>query len=127
MPTLRARALRGRAHVLCRQWPYQRVASHASTPLLTPAASLIIRGNAQVNGKAGDLGDAVTITREADRLVVVAQLPFSKRYLKYLTKKYLKKQSLRDYLRVVATKKDTYEMRYFSIAADGDADAAEED
>ncbi|KAG5188672.1 ribosomal protein L22e [Tribonema minus] len=81
----------------------------------------------KVNGKAGDLGDAVTITREADRLVVVAQLPFSKRYLKYLTKKYLKKQSLRDYLRVVATKKDTYEMRYFSIAADGDADAAEED
>jgi large subunit ribosomal protein L22e len=47
----------------------------------------------KVNGKAGDLGEVVTISREGAKLVVTAQLPFSKRYLKYLTKKYLKKQS----------------------------------
>jgi large subunit ribosomal protein L22e len=42
-----------------------------------------------------------------------------------LTKKYLKKQQLRDYLRVVAnnTMKNTYELRYFNINAD---DAEEE-
>lgn len=37
------------------------------------------------------------------------------RYLKYLTKKFLKKNNLRDWLRVVASAKDTYELRYFQI------------
>ena len=32
-----------------------------------------------------------------------------------LQKKYLKKNSLRDWLRVVASSKDTYELRYFQI------------
>ena len=48
------------------------------------------------------------------------------RYLKYLTKKYLKKQQLRDYLHVVAnnTMKNTYELRYFNINADEAEDDA---
>ena len=79
----------------------------------------------KVNGKAGNLGDVVTIQREGAKLIVTAQLPFSKRYLKYLTKKYLKKQSLRDYLRVVATKNDVYELKYFSINQDEEAGADE--
>ena len=37
-------------------------------------------------------------------------------YLKYLTKKFLGKHSLRDYLRVVATKKDAYEIKYYGIS-----------
>ena len=59
------------------------------------------------------------------RLVVFVLSPplsFPPRYLKYLTKKYLKKQQLRDYLHVVATLKSTYELRYFSINAEGDDD-----
>jgi len=55
------------------------------------------------------------ITREKTKLNISAEAPFSKRYLKYLTKKYLKKQQLRDYLRVVASNKTTYELRYFNI------------
>jgi hypothetical protein len=48
------------------------------------------------------------------------------RYLKYLTKKYLKKHNVRDWLRVIASNKDrnVYELRYFNIA---DQDAEEED
>lgn len=40
------------------------------------------------------------------------------RYLKYLTKKYLKKNNVRDWLRVIASNKDqsVYELRYFNIA-----------
>merc|ERR1711920_492405 len=64
----------------------------------------------KVNGKTGVLGDAVKISRTATKLQVVAEAPFSKRYLKYL-----KKQQLRDYLRVVASNKTTYELRYFNI------------
>jgi large subunit ribosomal protein L22e len=46
------------------------------------------------------------------------------RYLKYLTKKYLKKNLLRDTLRVISTTRDTYELRYFQIG--GEADEEEE-
>jgi len=77
----------------------------------------------KVNGKAGDLGSKVTVSREKAKIIVNAELPFSKRYLKYLTKKYLKKQQLRDFLHVIATSKGTYELKYFKIAAN---DAAEE-
>ena len=40
---------------------------------------------------------------------------FSKRYLKYLSKKYLKKQQLRDWLHVIANTKTSYELRYYNI------------
>ena len=36
------------------------------------------------------------------------------RYLKYLTKKFLKKQQLRDWLRVVSTAKGEYTLRFFT-------------
>ncbi len=76
------------------------------------------------------------------KITVTSEQAFSKRYLKYLTKKYLKKvrlgrfgivyslvdvqHSLRDWLRVVASSKDTYELRYFQINQDDD-DASEND
>ena len=37
------------------------------------------------------------------------------RYLKYLTKKFLKKNNLRDYIRVVANSTVGYELRYFQV------------
>ncbi len=72
----------------------------------------------KINGKAGNLGDKVRITKERNsRLVVIAEQPFSKRYLKYLTKKYLKKQALRDFLRIIATpnSKNSYVLKYFEV------------
>ncbi len=69
----------------------------------------------KVDKKTGNLGNAVTVSKERDTLSVNTTIPFSKRYLKYLTKKYLKKQDLREYLRVVATDKNRYQMRYFNI------------
>ncbi len=69
----------------------------------------------KVNNKAGNLGTKVVISRDKTKINVTAELPFSKRYLKYLTKKYLKKQQLRDYLHVIATDKSSYELRYYNI------------
>ncbi len=60
----------------------------------------------KVGGKTGNLGTNVTIERNKSKVTVNADIDFSKRYLKYLTKKYLKKNSLRDWLRVVANGKD---------------------
>merc|ERR1712054_264910 len=78
----------------------------------------------KVNGKTGNLGDKVQIIREKSKIYVTAEMPFSKRYLKYLTKKFLKKQGLRDFLHVVASSKNMYDLRYFNIpdADDGDDD-----
>merc|ERR1711998_203064 len=76
----------------------------------------------KVNGKTGNLGDKVQINREKSKIYVTAEMPFSKRSLKYLTKKFLKKQGLRDFLHDVASSKNMYDLRYFNIpdADDGD-------
>ncbi|EDN08488.1 ribosomal protein L22e [Histoplasma mississippiense (nom. inval.)] len=56
----------------------------------------------KVEGRVGNLGDSVEISQTGDgKIEVVTHIPFSGRYLKYLTKKFLKKQQLRDWLRVV--------------------------
>ncbi|XP_046742262.1 60S ribosomal protein L22-like [Diprion similis] len=81
----------------------------------------------KVNGKTGNFGNNVNLERNKMKLSVNSDVPFSKRYLKYLTKKYLKKNKLRDWLRVVSKDKDTYELRYFQINSqeDDDEDDAE--
>ena len=77
--------------------------------VLDPASfEKFLHDRVKVQGKAGVLGDTVTIVRDNKKIHLTANAPFSKRYLKYLTKKYLKKQQLRDYLRVVASNKNTY-------------------
>jgi large subunit ribosomal protein L22e len=43
----------------------------------------------------------------------------------YSTKKYLKKQQLRDWLRVVSTAKGVYELRFYNVMND-DADDDDE-
>ena len=68
-----------------------------------------------MNGKAGNLGKAVIIKKEKNKVVVRSTAGFSKQYLKYLTKKFLKKNNIRDWIRVVAATKTTYQLRYFAI------------
>lgn len=81
----------------------------------------------KIDGKTGNLGGVVTITRDRTKLTVAATTPnFSKRQLKYLAKRYLKKQQLRDYLRVVAASKNSYDLRYFQLSGGDEADADEE-
>lgn len=71
----------------------------------------------KVENKAGQLGDKVKITRDSsNKIIITANIPFSKRYLKYLTKKFLKKNTLRDWIRVVASSKDVYQLRFYNIA-----------
>ncbi|KAG2260475.1 hypothetical protein Bca4012_008406 [Brassica carinata] len=79
----------------------------------------------KVGGKPGALGDSVSITKDKGKITVTAtDSNFSKRYLKYLTKKYLKKYNIRDWLRVIASNKDRnmYELRYFNIEDDAAGD-----
>ena len=76
----------------------------------------------KVNGKTGVLGDAVKVSHDKAKVTVTSEVPMSKRYVKYLTKKFLKKHNVRDWLKVIASNKDrsVYELRYFNIAADAE-------
>lgn len=87
-----------------------------------------LRERIKVNGKTGNFAGALTIERgdKNSKIIVNATVPFSKRYLKYLTKKYLKKNLLRDTLRVIATGRDVYELRYFQIGNEADEDEDDE-
>ncbi|XP_026863828.1 60S ribosomal protein L22-like 1 isoform X2 [Electrophorus electricus] len=84
-----------------------------------------LREKVKVNGKTGNLGNIIQIARQKNKITVTSEKQFSKRYLKYLTKKYLKKNNLRDWLRVVASDKESYELRYFQISQDEESETDE--
>ncbi len=80
----------------------------------------------KVQGRVGNLSQSVLV-KTADSIVSVTVAPnvvFAKRYLKYLTKKvfvliqFLKKNQLRDWLRVVASAKSSYELRYYNVSSE---------
>ncbi|NXW37766.1 RL22 protein, partial [Phaetusa simplex] len=79
------------------------------------------------NGKAGNLGGGVvTIEGGGSKITVTSEVPFSKRYLKYLTKKYLKKNNRGGWLRVVANSKESYELRWGGINQDEEEEEEED-
>jgi large subunit ribosomal protein L22e len=75
----------------------------------------------KVEGKLNNL-DQVSLEAAKNKVTIISERHFSKRYLKYLTKKYLKKNNLRDWLRVVASSHTDYELRYFQINQDEEED-----
>ncbi|BGP30242.1 60S ribosomal protein L22 [Rhodotorula toruloides] len=73
----------------------------------------------KVEGKTGQLGENVKLQREGSgKLSVTSCIPFSKRYLKYLTKRFLKANLMREWLRVVSTGKDTYTLKFYNLSFD---------
>ena len=71
-----------------------------------------IKGKLGENVKISQTGGVVTIEVENDAT--------AKRQLKYLTRRYLKKQTLSNYLRVIAPKKDTYQIKYLASTQEAD-------
>ncbi|KCV70431.1 hypothetical protein H696_02773 [Fonticula alba] len=74
-----------------------------------------IASRIKVNGKTANLGEDIVVEADGDFLNVTTTIAFSKRYLKYLTKKFLKKNNFRDYMRVSATGSYTYTIKYFDL------------
>eukprot|EP01063_Lacrimia_lanifica_P005790 TRINITY_DN134_c0_g1_i4.p2 TRINITY_DN134_c0_g1~~TRINITY_DN134_c0_g1_i4.p2 ORF type:complete len:135 (+),score=88.00 TRINITY_DN134_c0_g1_i4:58-462(+) len=80
--------------------------------------------NLKIQGKTGQLGDKVKVSQEDNKIVVTKfKVLFAKRYLKFLTRKFLKKEKLRDYVRPVATSKHDYQLRYYNIHLDDEEEA----
>merc|ERR1712008_359558 len=61
----------------------------------------------KVGGKTNNFGKELVMERVKTKICLTSDIPFSK--------KYLKKNNLRDWLRVVASAKDAFELRYFQI------------
>jgi large subunit ribosomal protein L22e len=54
-----------------------------------------LRQRIKIGGRTGHLGESIKVGSDDKKVTVRADIAFSKRYLKYLTKKYLKRHSLR--------------------------------
>eukprot|EP01065_Artemidia_motanka_P052553 TRINITY_DN9524_c0_g1_i1.p1 TRINITY_DN9524_c0_g1~~TRINITY_DN9524_c0_g1_i1.p1 ORF type:complete len:171 (+),score=84.22 TRINITY_DN9524_c0_g1_i1:65-514(+) len=81
-----------------------------------------LQSNLKIHGRRGNLGDKVKVAIEDDKAVTVTkrQVLFPKRYLKFLTRKFLKREKLRDYVRPVSNKKTEYQLRYYNIHLEDD-------
>ena len=77
----------------------------------------------KVDGIVGNLGNDISITAESDNKVVVV---VSGKYLKYLTKKYLKKNQIRDWIRFVSVKQNQYKLQFYAVAEDDEEEEDEE-
>ncbi|GLE09640.1 hypothetical protein PINS_up021377 [Pythium insidiosum] len=98
-----------------------------TTSLTLPSFEKFLHDRIKVNGKTGVLGDASRSRATRRSSTSSPSLRSRSVTFKYLTKKYLKKQQLRDYLHVIASDKQTYELRYFNIHdAGNDAEDDEE-
>jgi len=90
--------------------------------LLTLARSILqakyFQDRIKVNGKAGQLGDKFVITHEKTKVIILVQGDFSKRYIKYLSKKFLKKHQLKEFLRITAPTRTTFELKYYNVGND---------
>lgn len=75
----------------------------------------------------GNLGEDITVTAEGNNVVVVSNTKFSGKYLKYLSKKYLKKNQIRDWIRFVSVKQNQYSLQFYSVADDEEDDEEEEE
>lgn len=80
----------------------------------------------KVDNRTGNLGDAVQVSRTGNKIQIVSYTKFSGKYVKYLTKRFLKKHSLRDWLRVVASSKNVYELRFFNLVLSDEEEEDEE-
>merc|ERR1712080_713512 len=68
-----------------------------------------LKEHIKIEGKLGNL-DKVAVENSAKKLTVTSDGPFSKRYLK--------NNNLREWLRVVAEDKPSYTLKYFNINQD---------
>lgn len=75
-----------------------------------------IKANLKVNGMKGALGEDVIVSVNGNKQVMVSsRVRLAKRYVKYLTKKFLKKIGISDYIKINATEKSVYRLKYIAV------------
>ena len=81
------------------------------------AASKYLNSNIKVNGLKGKLGDSIKISttdsKSKNTLVIQVEshMKFSKRYIRYLVKKFLKREGIVKYLTVASSAPNAYAVK----------------
>lgn len=72
-----------------------------------------LRSSMKIDNLKGNLGSDITISLAGNKNVVIAtRLRIAKRYIKYLLKKVLNKMGILEYLKINATEKNAYKVKY---------------
>ena len=74
-----------------------------------------IRAHIKVNGRDSSKTSLITVRPADSKVHITSQVGVSKRYFKYLVKRYLKSNNLLNYARVLATDKGTYKLKYINV------------
>ncbi|QHS73001.1 60S ribosomal protein eL22 SPAR_F00290 [Saccharomyces paradoxus] len=102
------------------------VSSPTENGVFDPASySKYLIDHIKVDGSVGNLGNAIEVTEDGSLVTVVSTAKFSGKYLKYLTKKYLKKNQLRDWIRFISIRQNQYKLVFYQVTPE-DADEEEE-
>ncbi|XBW38254.1 hypothetical protein QEN19_003843 [Hanseniaspora menglaensis] len=81
--------------------------------------------NIKVEGLKGNLGNSVSVKEEENIVTVASSVKLSGKYVKYLTKKYLKKNQLKEWIRFSsASKVNSYKLSFYQ--SENDAEDVEE-
>ena len=81
------------------------------------AASKYLNSNIKVNGLKGKLGDSIKVSTSDSKskntllIQVDSQMKFSKRYIRYLVKKFLKREGIVKYLTVASSAPNAYAVK----------------
>ena len=79
---------------------------------------VFLKQTIKVNNKAGNTKE-VEVKVEGTKVVVsTSSAKLTKKYIKYLTKKFLKRNNLRDWLRIVSNKTDGFTLEFFAVDQD---------
>jgi large subunit ribosomal protein L22e len=86
------------------------------------AAMKYLNSNIKVNGIKGKLQDSVKVSstdkkdKQKNTILIQADnsMKFSKRYIKYLVKKFLKRENIALYLRVISNGSSSYMVKLFN-------------
>ncbi|AOA65099.1 60S ribosomal protein L22 [Komagataella phaffii GS115] len=79
----------------------------------------------KVGGHIGNLGSDITVTQEGNKIIVVSNTKFSGKYLKYLSKRYLKKNQIRDWIRFISIRKNEYRLQFYATEEDDEEEDEE--
>ena len=71
-----------------------------------------LAANIKINGEKGRAEQDFFLVDKRGKVEVTVNRRIPKRYLKYLTKQYLKKNGILEYFRILASSKNTYTVRY---------------
>merc|ERR1711872_96844 len=76
--------------------------------------------NMKVDGKRGNFTDKVEIKADTHSLKIVSSVKICPRYLGFLSKKFVFKKKLHDWIRVVSDGKNGREFTYYKVEKQGE-------